>query len=444
MLLSSVLLNYPIPVLINWDTPQPDDVFAQRIGKIDAIKTYLEKFPPEREDDLVLILDGYDVWFQLPPDVVIRRYYAMLEVQNKRLAARFGSGTVRRQNIRQTIIFGAEKLCSPEDEGKRVECWAAPQSTMPLYSYGPYNDTDLEAARKDPYHSRPRWLNSGSVIGPAKDLRVLFQATSDMVHSEESADSDQRYYAKIFGMQEYARTLLEAHPSLPSEDAIFPEIQPGQLTEFHIGLDYENSMFQTVGYDDPYLTWWQHDGSMDAARPKQSVIKSVHQFRLDEDVLTARRPFEAMNRLKQSSFNEKYQEILRNAGGPGFKMWRHLPMATNVITRHIFAMMHFTFEKDYRETWWKKMWFYPYARDLYQVSTLENKDAIYEKKIDRKKWFNAVEPVMEHSELANEGRRDGAWSDKGEWKSFSGLCDVHDEALFGTSYENSVLSIPGP
>ena len=442
MLLSSILLNYPTPVLINWGTVEPDDLFEQHVGKIDGIKTYLQRFPPEREDDLVLIVDGYDVWFQLPPDVVIRRYYATLEVQSKRLASRFGSGTVRRHDLRQTIIFGADKLCWPEDQGKRVACWAAPQSTMPMYSYGPYNDTDIDAARKDPYHSRPRWLNSGSIIGPAKDLRALFEATSDMVHNEGRPESDQWYHAKIFGIQEYARTMLEPHPSLPLKDVTSPEIKPGQQTEFHIGLDYENAMFQSVGFNDPYLTWWQHDGSMDTARPKHSPIKSVHQFQLDQDLLTARRPFAAMNGLKQSAFNEKYQEILRNAGAPGFKMWRHLPMATNVITRHIFAMIHFAFETDYRETWWEKMWFYPYSRDLYRVTSLENKDPLYDEKIEGKKWFNALEPVVEHPEFANDGRRDGAWSDKGEWKSFGGLCDAYDESLFGTSYENSVLDIP--
>ena len=421
-----------------------DDNAAKYIGKVDAIKTYLESFPPEQESDLVMIVDGFDVWFQLPPDVIIRRYHAMLEVQNKRLASRFGSGTRRRHDIRQTIIFGADKLCWPEDDGRRVACWAAPQSTMPLYSYGPYNDTDLEAARKDPYHSRPRWLNPGSVIGPAKDLRALYQAISDMVHSEDHSEADQWYYAKMFGIQEYSRIMLEPHPSLPPENAASPEIQPGQPTEFHIGLDYENSMFQTIGYDDPYLTWWQHDGSLDAARPKQSPIKSHLQFKLDDDVGTARRPFEAMHGLRRSAFNEKYQEVLRNAGQPDFKMWRHLPMATNVITRHIFAVMHFTFEKDYRETWWQKMWFYPYARDLYRVSSEQSNDPVYAKDINGRRWFNALEPVVPHETTANGGRRDGAWTDKGEWQSFNALCDAHDEFLFGTSFENTVLSMPDP
>ena len=444
MLLSSILLNYPTPILINWDTIEIDDLYKQHISKVDAVRTYLEEFPPDRDNDLVLIVDGYDVWFQLPPDVVIRRYFAMIEAQNKRLATRFGSGTVRRYDLRQTIIFGADKLCWPEDEGKRVACWAAPPSTMPKYSYGPYDDESLDDARKDPYHSRPRWLNSGSIIGPVKDLRALFKAASDMVHDENKEDSDQWYYAKIFGVQEYARTLLEASPKLPSSNVTAPEIQPGQQTEFHIGLDYENAMFQTVGYDDPYLTWWQHDGSKDTARPKQSPIKSNHAFKLEEDLLTARRPFEAMHGLKESAFNEKYQEVLRNAGGPDFKMWRHLPMATNVITRHIFAMMHFTFEKDYRETWWENMWFRPYARDLFKTSSLGNKEPLHHKKIDGRKWYNAPEPMVEHSKFASQGRRDGAWSNKGQWQSFSGLCDVHDEFLFGSSYENSVLSIGEP
>lgn len=444
LLLSSILLNYPTPILINWDTIEPDDPYQQYIGKVDATKNYLQAFPQDQEDDLILIVDGNDVWFQLPPDVVIRRYYTMIELQNKRLATRFGSGTVRRHDLRQTIIFGADKLCWPEDDGRRAACWAAPPSTMPKYSYGPYDDDILDEARKDPYHSRPRLLNSGSMIGPVKDLRVFFEAISELIHKEGQQDSDQWYFANIFGIQEHARMMLEANPVLPASNITSPEIQPGQQTEFHIGLDYEAAMFQTVGYDDPYLTWWQHDGSMDTARPKQSPIKSIHEFNIETDLKTARRPFEAMYGLQLSAFNEKYQEMLRNAGSPGFKLWFNLPMATNVITRHIFAIMHFTFEKDYRETWWKRMWFHPYARDLFRTSSLANKDPIYRKSIHSRRWFNAQEPVVEHVKAANQGRRDGAWSDKGEWKDFSGLCDVHDEYLFGSSYDNSVLAIPGP
>ena len=430
-LISSVILNYPTPVLVNWDSPEKDDSPQRYVTKVDSISAYLDQFPATKDNDLVLIADGFDVWFQLPPDVLIRRYFKTIELHNKRLASTLGSSARRKNDIRQSILFSADKACGPRENGNWVGCWAVPQSTMPMYSYGPYNDTLFDDAKQNSFHARPRWLSAGMMIGPVQDLKILYQETSKLMHAEHDPDPDQWFFGQLYGVQEYSRAMLESRPSLTNVNS--PKVSPGQKTEFHIGLDYESSMFQTIGYNDQYLTWWQYDGSRDAAMPKEALKENPYHFKLSSDILKARRPFESMHNLKMSAYNEKYQEILKKAGRPDFQMWRNFPLATNVITRDVFPSMHFGFEKDYRDIWWEKMWFFPHARDLLHSSGVISVDPVHHERINGKIWYNSQYPVSSYLEGSNQERRDGAWNDKGEWKSFSGMCDIHEEALFGTS-----------
>lgn len=311
---------------------------------------------------------------------------------------------------------------------------------MPLYTFGPYNDTSLDDAKVNPYHARPRWLNSGMILGPAKDLKIMFEEISKMINADKRRTSDHWFYSHLFGIQEYSRSLLEKNPRIPADDLRPPEIAPDQRTEFHISLDYENAMLQNVGHNDQYLTWWQHDGAKDTAMTKNAQKKRLHQFSLSQDILKARKPFESMLRLKMSAYNERYQEMLKKAGRPDFKLWKHLPLATNVATRQVFAMMHFTFEKEYRNIWWEKMWFYPYARDLLRSSASASSRLLNDRRINGRKWYNSQTPLSSYITGSNQERRDGAWNDKGEWKSFEGICQLYDEELLGTSYDTSVLN----
>ena len=439
LLLSSIILNYPTPVFVNWDSPERADSPQQHVAKVDAIHNYLRSFPTKKDNDLVLVTDGFNVWFQLPPDLLLKRYFVTIEAQNRRLASRLGRGTMRSNNVHQSILFGADKACGPRDDFTWIGCWAAPGSPMPLYSYGPYNDSSFDAAKSNPSHARPRWLGSGMVIGPVKDVRVLFEETSKLMHKELRADSDQWYLSHLFGMQEYKRAQLEAVPSLPPGGIPHPEIPLQQKTEFHVGLDYENSMFQTLGLNDQYLTWWQHDGSMDVALPKDARKKQHHNFQLSQDLLGSRRPFESMHNLGASAYNDKYQEILKKTGRPDYKMWSHLPLLTNVITRHVIPMLHFSSDKDYRDIWWQKMWFYPYARDLMVSATRISSEPLHNKRIQGRIWYKSQTPVSTFIQGSNQERRDGAWNDRGEWKSFNSMCSAHESALFGTSLDSSVL-----
>lgn len=424
---------------MTYDFPDVDDPAKLNLAKVESLTKQLKGFAADRDNDLVVIVDGSDVWFQLPPDILIRRYHTQLDIQNAKLASKIGSSVMRKKDIRQSILFEVDKACWPNDDWSVPACWAVPASPLPEHRYGPYDDSVLEDARQDPYHARPRWLNSGSIMGPVKDLRIMYEEISRKMHDEHHADWDQVYYSEIFGIQEYSRLQLEPQIVTPPDNATVPMIKPDQMVEFHIGLDYGNEMFQAVGYENPYLTWVPHDGSMDVARPKKTPLKSPHQFKLPSELIKARQPFEMMQRLKTSDYNEKYQEILKSAGSPSFKVWRHLPLATNVVTKSVFPLIHFSFEKDFRNTWWQNMWFYPYARDLLKSSSRATGEPLYPKKINGRKWYNSQAPEGPYDDRFSKGRRDGAFTGDKAWRSFGELCIAHNEFLFGANYDNTVL-----
>lgn len=67
LLLSAQILNYPTPILINYGAQEDMDEYVQHLAKVEGILKYLEHVETSSEyaEDLVLIVDGYDVWFQV-------------------------------------------------------------------------------------------------------------------------------------------------------------------------------------------------------------------------------------------------------------------------------------------------------------------------------------------------------------------------------------------
>lgn len=157
LILSSSILNYPTPVLINYGAHEDANAYVQHLAKVDGILNYLKSVPEstESEDDLFLIIDGYDVWFQLRPDVLIKRYYELNRIADARSIATYGKELFQQYDMRQTIVFNNDKICWPID-WSRPACWAVPISDLDPQAFGPETGVTLEE------RNQPRWLNSGT------------------------------------------------------------------------------------------------------------------------------------------------------------------------------------------------------------------------------------------------------------------------------------------
>jgi len=225
--------------------------------------------------------------------------------------------------------------------------------------------------------------------------------------------------------------LLDPNVTIPAKDDVdIPEVKKNQRTEFHIGIDYESAMFLTVGYYDPYISWLRYDGSLDAGRPRNSPISNYDRFELAEDIRLSPAPLAAMKPPQKSGENDPDNSVYNFAKNIRLKEWQDLPLATNVITKQVCAMVHFTFEKDYREAWWNNMWFVPFGKDLLKASGKAKDPLLFKKRVNGTTWSNSRGPVVPHSLESTRGRRDGAWSDKGRWIPWSVLCQAHNDALF--------------
>jgi len=439
LLFSATILNYPVPTLLNWGAPEDSDPFVQHLAKVNKILTYLKGIPPGNEDDLVLIVDGYDVWFQLRSDVLIRRYFAVMQAADSRVALELDANVARKNDVRNTILFAADKLCWPFRDGRRPACWAVPQSTLPANSFEPFDDSTASLAAGNAAQSRARWLNSGLLMGPVGDIRALFEATLKSIQSNYVIGSDQFYIANLFGEQEYLRRLLKPDPDLPSAGSVeIPSIDPGKRTEFHIALDYESTIFQDIGAYGKFISWLRFNGSEGAANLLQDGTPiTLHGFALHDDIAASPPPFSNEKNAHWAFGDDKGQtEIISILNSlPLDLSWRDIPLATNLVTKKAFALIHFTFEKELRDAWWDIMWFYPHGRQLLQASITPSKAPILEVPIGGHMWWNTEGSHLAKDEQrgkSTKGEKGGAWNDRGMWLLWKGMCSPFDEAVFGS------------
>ncbi|RVX71709.1 hypothetical protein B0A52_03893 [Exophiala mesophila] len=353
LLISAALLGYPAPVLVNWADHEDGDEMKQHITKITGVMKYIQALPEDQKDDLIFMLDGFDTWFQLPMEFIIKKYHEVMAKAHLHHLQIFGAELVKEHNIKNTVLFGPDKRCSPngpEDPG----CWAVPQSWVEKMSFGPLTDSG------DSMYDRPRWLNSGTIIGPARDFANISQAALDTVARHHVTDSDQYYFSTVFGTQSYARKQLklsydDAHgindtdlETVPPKKHRLPEMKPGNRTEFYMGLDWESSLFQTAAYYGDYVAWVRFNTTSEYVRKTSQSINPHHHFTLPNNMAGS----------GPMSVSEARQI------DPALASWSRLPLAVNTVTRHVPVIIHINGKKGYRYLWWPRNWFYPYMDQM--------------------------------------------------------------------------------
>src|SRR5438034_264713 len=98
----------------------------------------------------------------------------------------------------ETVVYAADKLCWPNPKEDSA-CRSIPESTLPENAWGPGTD-------KDPRLNRPRFLNSGTVIGMVADMKAVYVAAAMKVEDQgRGTIEDQLVFSEIFSEQEYQR-----------------------------------------------------------------------------------------------------------------------------------------------------------------------------------------------------------------------------------------------
>lgn len=416
LLLSAAITGYPEPIVLGWEGHGQYNGSESHLFKISETLAYLNRLPSTADDELVLLLDAYDIWLQLPLEVLIRRYHVAIDKGNVRLRSEGTYGAHHGgAQVKQSIIFGPDKTCWPDDK-RRAACWAVPKSSLAPDAFGPATDTWIVP-------NRPRWLNSGTIMGPAKDMRDMFAATMDMLNRKfdegyEFKNSDQYYFQEMWAEQEINRLVLrdgnvEAPNIKDGVDGDLPMIPQDSRTEFHVTLDYESDVFQTSAYYTEYLTWMSFNHSTPSAEKVGGNLKRIDQFVLMDDVLRSSPRFPT-----------------ENVGGhmPTAKGWQDMMLGTNVITQQVFPVLHMTNEKRFRELWWPRMWFHPHARAL--LESAERKSALGSGIIAKVDGVSHVISAKDKVGQEGQGNSPGVWTERSEFLYWENVCGAYQGELF--------------
>lgn len=363
MLLAAAVLGYPSPILINWNQTfsEGELVSNTHLAKITGLSSYLDALERSNDQDLVMILDGLDAWLQLKPSVMVERYHHINNHANERMQHLYGRLAVETHQLQQKIIFSTDKVCWPV-AFEKPGCFAVPDSTLAPTLYGPRTDTDApELAAPEHYDDprrfwRPKWLNSGGVVGTVKEVRHLADRAKvySTLPEHDYKGSDQGIYQDIFGDQEIWRQ-AEGMGLTTEEGSNWyrDHIESGVDYEFGIGLDYEEAMVLSTAEHKGETAWIRYGDRAEIERisVESGMIRS-RMPSLPADIARSGMPFE-----------------FPQADAYG-NDWNTLPLITNLRSGITPVVIHHNAwawgAKELINTTWGNMWYQPHAEAMYR------------------------------------------------------------------------------
>ncbi|RMY35248.1 hypothetical protein D0866_04723 [Hortaea werneckii] len=358
---SAVALGYPHPVIVNWRKQDlhvnADPSIPSHLLKITGVLDLLEsavdgsssQLPHMDEDDLVVVMDAMDVWLQLPPEVLIQRYFAINARANARLAMQYND--CEQTAPEQSIIVSAQKRCvRPHNTISDLHCQDVPQSPLPDNLYGMWTDLRISKAE----YRRARYLNSGGFIGPAGDLREYFQRVRDRMeqnlrshHTGELA-GDQGIFAEIWAEQEIWRSQVISEfgqPDLAEEKF-----------EYHVGLDYSQELFYPTCGSERSGSFIEMDNEAALRQASTSAgVSPLRLQRLPDDITHAPPPLSTLD--DETSWDAK-------------NLFADFWTTSIPVAIHHNAYAHGL--KSRQRTWWDKTWYFSHLRSLIELRAASN------------------------------------------------------------------------
>lgn len=151
-IVSGAALNYPNPWAISWNVEFDDDMRERDsyLAKLESILAFLELQEPERNADTVIILANPGSWFQVRPEVLLKRYRSIQqEPQRQSLRQNASREAYELQHVKSKIVLSVERSCLSK-EG--ADC--------------------LPVQAED---NTPRFVSHNFAIGPVQELRLFYR-----------------------------------------------------------------------------------------------------------------------------------------------------------------------------------------------------------------------------------------------------------------------------
>ncbi|KFH47538.1 hypothetical protein ACRE_015950 [Hapsidospora chrysogenum ATCC 11550] len=365
---SALAMGYPMPVIVNWNATEAHGPGGSHLAKVAGTLAYLDEFSNTgayegdrlSDTDIVLIIDPYDIWFQLPPEVLLSRFHEINAAANNRLAQLWGDG-FEMMPMRQTIVASSQKRCYPPPEpGFDPHCEILPDSPLQPDTYGPNTDSDPAVNPRGYHDVRPKFINSGTIMGPVGDVRRYFRRVLDRMDEmiatyEVPIDSDQRVFAEVFGEQEVYRQWRRSTRFQPPEGPL-PVKWMAREYEFHVGLDYHQTIAMTTAFSEEDGTFVTFNNGAEIEQHSQALgITPNRLYGLPRDIQKAHHPLD--NRLvniKAATYD-----------------WTNYSLYADFFTTSVPVLLHHNGgAKDRRVRWWDRTWFFPYLRELVKAQLM--------------------------------------------------------------------------
>lgn len=430
--------------------------------KVIGVYEYLQKAEHFQDDDLVLIVDGLDIWFQLPPAVLIQRFYTLLDQNNERLRRQYGIKSIHHPHggeiayepiFESKIIFGADKVCRPS-AAVDPACTAVPESTLPTKIYGDNTDNDVIGR-----NNRPRWLNSGTLMGRYKDVKELYAYARNLVQVQAYGSlSDQHIFSRIYGEQEHMRSLMRQRSSSkswlqwlsPSEStkhtedtAVGVEITEGHRYEYGVGVDFESQLFAMLTQPDLETdTGLDFDWIIPSETNLTSLqadlgIPKPRPFVVPQDILQSINPFITPANISQFS-RPKYNERVDNLPNSSNTSWPDLPLLANTHAGTISPILHMGSDNAILTKYWERMWFHPWSRALLRkyvrtqpsLITLPRLQPPATSSSPSSPHFTSQYSAHPQTFTARDGKG-GIWTAQDIWMEWGEVCPTTEDEVFG-------------
>ncbi|EMD67932.1 hypothetical protein COCSADRAFT_80287 [Bipolaris sorokiniana ND90Pr] len=387
--LSAMLLNYPPPTVVQLNSGHATSEKRHEVILNDTLH-YLSNTKLVKDKDLVLIVDAQQTWFQLSSDVMIEQYKQLLEDVNLRLLKRYGTDKNGFQKFNQTIVFGAEKMCEGDDKA----CKYVPLSPSPDNLY------TTETGRLIS-ETPAKFINARMAMGPASDLRALYQAAQKKFLDRKSqSPTVQSVFATLFAEQQLSRDAVEVETRSPSakfknffdggsrKSAARHRLNQAKLElelsnftrqEFSIGLDYTHTLFQPLLYTAP-------DELIPIVHNDNNNLTAYTHFNRDPSYLSlpvslyhTTTPFSRPDPVKPSLSPHTHSTHIKNLDyDPNIDAlpdrnvpWTDIPLIQNTYTGAIPAALAAQLPREPNlatsKITWDSLWYAEYRRALLRV-----------------------------------------------------------------------------
>lgn len=409
-LFTMAILDYPTPHIVAWqDSSDSDGLLGggSHYAKITRTLDYIND--PERRDrpgfdeELLFMLDAYDIWFQLPVEQLLSRYDEIVAEENDRVAHRMGRA-YENEGIQSSVVFGGGKRCTP-NLVYTLACYPIPPSPLPADLRGANTDSAKGRTKWSAY--RTRYLNSGYVIGPVKDMRRVLerakQVLDECVHRHGATfddghgftdecyhGSDQSIFAEMFGAQEFQREAMRRHHrtwkdgvqdlftpgragfrpppthimSTPILDMMNPDFahqendtsyQPGKPFEMGIAIDYWSLLGHQPSNAEDDVRYIRYNKPIDPQIGEQGQLDCPGKAALPTDLPEG-----------QLSFVSSEPNT-----------WDTMPLYSEICVAKVPVMIHHNAgDKGRREKLWDKTWWHGRSRALLEMRRKEGSDML--------------------------------------------------------------------